>query len=83
LESAIEAGDGGADMLLLDNFDPLSLRKVVSEIKLRHPNLILEASGGINSANVGEYATVGVHYLSSGSLTHSVRSLDVSLQIVS
>ena len=83
LESAIEAGDSGADMLLLDNFDPLSLRKVVSEIKLKHPNIILEASGGINSANVGEYATVGVHYLSSGSLTHSVRSLDVSLQIVS
>ena len=41
-----------------------------------------EASGGINLSNVRSYAITGVDYISIGALTHSVKSLDLSLKIV-
>ncbi|MBL0315342.1 MAG: carboxylating nicotinate-nucleotide diphosphorylase [Flavobacteriales bacterium] len=63
--------------ILLDNFQPDSLREAVKFIQGR---VQTEASGGINENNVMEYARTGVDYISMGALTHQVQSLDLSLK---
>jgi nicotinate-nucleotide pyrophosphorylase (carboxylating) len=69
----------GIRRVLLDNFDTETLARAVSLIDHR---LETEASGSINETNIVEYAKTGVDYISSGSLTHTVRPLDLSLKIV-
>lgn len=69
----------GIDRLLLDNFEPINLSRA---IKIINKRISTEASGGINEDNLVEYAKTGVDYISSGALTNSVRSLDLSLKIV-
>ena len=71
--------EGGADRILLDNFSPDQLKEAV---KLLNHQYITEASGGITQENIAEYAKTGVDYISSGALTHSVKSLDLSLKAV-
>lgn len=68
----------GVQRIMLDNFSPAQLGKAVQRIDNAYET---EASGGIDEDNVLEYALTGVKYLSSGSLTHSIRSLDISLKI--
>jgi nicotinate-nucleotide pyrophosphorylase (carboxylating) len=65
------------DRVLLDNFDYETLKEAV---KLVDHKIITEASGGITFENAYEYAACGVDYISMGSLTHSVKSLDMSLK---
>jgi nicotinate-nucleotide pyrophosphorylase (carboxylating) len=77
LKQVIEIG--GIDRILLDNFDFATLREAVDLIR---GTFITEASGGITEENVLEYAHCGVDYVSMGALTHSVRSLDMSLKAV-
>ncbi|MHB1177973.1 MAG: carboxylating nicotinate-nucleotide diphosphorylase [Daejeonella sp.] len=69
----------GVDRILLDNFTFDKLKEAVALINKR---FITEASGGITEDNVLEYAQCGVDYVSMGALTHSVRSLDISLKAV-
>jgi len=76
LEEVLQCG--GVDRILMDNFDPPALRKAVQLVAGRFET---EASGGIHLGNVREYALTGVDYLSSGSLTHSVRALDMHFRI--
>jgi nicotinate-nucleotide pyrophosphorylase (carboxylating) len=71
---------GGVDRILLDNFNFSDLRDAVNRIEGR---FIIEASGGITIDNIREYADCGVDYISVGALTHSVKSLDLSLKAVS
>ena len=68
---------GGADRILLDNFGLGELKQAVSEVAGR---FITEASGGITVSNARSYALCGVDYISMGALTHSVKSLDMSLK---
>ncbi|WP_234735100.1 carboxylating nicotinate-nucleotide diphosphorylase [Tellurirhabdus bombi] len=68
---------GHVDRIMLDNFKPDELRQMVELIDGR---LITEASGGINETNLRDYAETGVDYISSGALTHQVKSLDLSLK---
>jgi nicotinate-nucleotide pyrophosphorylase (carboxylating) len=70
---------GGVDRILLDNFNYDDLRKAVNLINGRY---ITEASGGITIDNIREHAACGVDYISVGALTHSVKSLDLSLKAV-
>jgi nicotinate-nucleotide pyrophosphorylase (carboxylating) len=70
---------GGINRILLDNFNLDDLREAVKIISGR---FITEASGGITIDNVREYAACGVDYISVGALTHSVKSLDLSLKAV-
>jgi nicotinate-nucleotide pyrophosphorylase (carboxylating) len=72
--------EGGADRILLDNF---SISELKEAVKLIDKRFITEASGGITLENIAAYATTGVDYISSGALTHSVKSLDLSLKAVS
>jgi nicotinate-nucleotide pyrophosphorylase (carboxylating) len=69
---------GLADVVLIDNFDLASMRKAVVMVAGR---LVIEASGGITLDTAAAIAETGVDYLSSGALTHSVRNLDVGLDI--
>lgn len=68
---------GGVDRIMLDNF---SFDKLREAVKLIDGKFITEASGGITEENVKEYANCGVDYISMGALTHSVKSLDISLK---
>lgn len=70
---------GGVDRILLDNFKPAQLCDALNIIEGR---FITEASGGITIDNIREYAECGVDYISMGALTHSVKSLDLSLKAV-
>ena len=68
---------GGINRILLDNFSLQNLRDAVGIIGGRY---ITEASGGITIDNIRQYAECGVDYISVGALTHSVKSLDLSLK---
>ncbi len=69
---------GGADVVLIDNFDLNSMRQAVAMVAGR---LVIEASGGITLDTAAAIAETGVDYLSSGALTHSVTNLDIGLDI--
>ena len=74
------------DMILLDNFTLRDLKKAVQfvrELSKEHgvPKPLLEASGGITLVNVREIAKAGVDRISVGEITHSVRSIDFSLEV--
>ncbi|RYE39127.1 MAG: carboxylating nicotinate-nucleotide diphosphorylase, partial [Sphingobacteriales bacterium] len=68
---------GRVQRIMLDNFSFDMLREAVKLIDRR---FLTEASGGITEANVVDYAACGVDYISMGALTHSVKSLDMSLK---
>jgi len=68
---------GGVVRIMLDNFSYEQIREALKIIDGRYP---VEASGGITPENVREYAETGVDYVSMGYLTHSVKSLDLSLK---
>lgn len=68
---------GGIDRIMLDNFTPDRLKQAVELIDGQYTT---EASGGITEDNVTTYAACGVDYISMGALTHSVKSLDISLK---
>ncbi|HMG06966.1 MAG TPA: carboxylating nicotinate-nucleotide diphosphorylase [Mucilaginibacter sp.] len=70
---------GHVNRILLDNFNFAELREAVNIIQGR---FITEASGGITIDNIREYADCGVDYISVGALTHSVKSLDLSLKAI-
>ncbi|CAN5372944.1 carboxylating nicotinate-nucleotide diphosphorylase [soil metagenome] len=67
-----------ADRIMLDNFQPELIRDAVALINKK---VETEASGGITIENIQQYASTGVDYISVGALTHSVKSLDLSLKI--
>lgn len=68
----------GADVVLLDNMPPLTLREAVMLVK---GAMICEASGGVSLETVGAIAETGVDLISVGALTHSAPVLDVALDI--
>lgn len=69
---------GGVDTIMLDNFTPDDLRAGVALVAGR---AIVEASGGITLETVGDVARTGVDVISVGALTHSVRALDLGLDV--
>ena len=75
---AIQAAEGGADKILLDNMSPDEMRSVVESLP---EGVMTEASGGITLENVREVAMTGVDIISIGALTHSPKALDISIEI--
>ena len=69
---------GGADVVLLDNLDGPALRQAVAMTAGR---VVLEASGNMRLDRIAEVAATGVDYISVGALTHSVRVLDLGLDV--
>lgn len=68
---------GGVDRIMLDNFSP---ERIVESLKTIPPQYETEASGGITLETIRSYAETGVQYISVGALTHSFKSLDMSLK---
>jgi nicotinate-nucleotide pyrophosphorylase (carboxylating) len=70
---------GGFDRIMLDNFTPDEIREALKKIPF---SIETEASGGITEQTIRAYAETGVNFISVGALTHSVKSLDLSLKSV-
>lgn len=70
---------GGIVRIMVDNFSYGDVRQAVKIVDGRYP---IEASGGISPSNVRQYAECGVDYVSLGYLTHSAKSLDLSLKAI-
>ena len=79
LDEVKEAVHSGADMIMLDNMSVESMRKVVEWVKGKVP---LEVSGKVSLDRVREIAALGVDFISVGSLTHSYRSVDISIEFL-
>jgi nicotinate-nucleotide pyrophosphorylase (carboxylating) len=77
-EQVIEAVNAGADVIMFDNRTPDEIKEL---IKLVPSNIITEASGGIQLANIADYRETGVDYISLGYLTHSYKALDISVKV--
>ena len=75
---------GKVDRILLDNFSPAEIRKAVKYISNKSDSYRIETeiSGGVNEKNIRKYASCGADYISVGALTHSAKSLDMSLTAV-
>lgn len=72
----------GAEAILLDNMNPQMLRTMVHIVRseLNRSDIFLEASGGINEESLSDFLITGLDAISVGALTHSVRSVDISLR---
>jgi nicotinate-nucleotide pyrophosphorylase (carboxylating) len=83
-EDVLKAVGAGADVVMLDNFSPEQVRKSVASLKKAklYGKVLLEASGGIRTENIIEFASTGVDLVSLGEITQSPKALDISLEIV-
>ena len=70
---------GGVDVIMLDNMSTEDMKKAVNRIAGKYKT---EASGGITEATLRAVAECGVDYISVGALTHSAKSLDMSLKVI-
>lgn len=78
LDGVKEALAGGADVIMLDNMKPELMKEAVALINHR---AVVEASGGIDESTLAAAAASGVDVISVGALTHSVKALDISMDI--
>ncbi len=78
LREAIEAG---ADIVMLDNQTPEEAAKLVEMSRQLNPNVLIEASGGMDLDHVRSFAQAGVDLISVGKITHSARAVDISFKI--
>jgi nicotinate-nucleotide pyrophosphorylase (carboxylating) len=81
LKELREALAENADAIMLDNFSPKAVREALEIVKASGMDPVIECSGGISEETVSEYVIPGVHVLSVGGLTHSVKALDLSLLV--
>jgi nicotinate-nucleotide pyrophosphorylase (carboxylating) len=73
-----EALSAGADVIMLDNMTPDQIKKAVKKINSK---ALVEVSGGVNLDNLSQLAETGVDFISVGALTHSAKSVDMSMKI--
>ena len=78
MEALQEALEAGADIIMLDNMSPGKIREAAAAV---NGQALLEVSGGITEDNILEYAKAGVDLISVGGITHSVKALDISLDV--
>lgn len=82
LKGLLEAIEAGADIVLLDNMTPEQIKEAVrlaEQHKKGARRVLLEASGGINLQTIASYAEAGADIISSGSITHSAKAIDIGL----
>jgi len=80
---AVEAGLAGADIVLLDNMTPQEVKRSLTllETKKLRDRLLIEVSGGITRENLSNYVKTGADVISIGSITHSAKAIDMSLEV--
>lgn len=84
LNGAVEAAKSGADIIMLDNMSVKEAEETIEALKklgLRD-KVLIEVSGGINEENILDYARLNPDIVSIGEITHSVDSIDVSLEVI-
>lgn len=83
VKDALAAAKARADIIMLDNFSPKQIEKVIKLLKEEdfYEKVLLEASGGITTENVLAYASTGVNIVSLGEITDSTKALDISMGI--
>ncbi len=74
-----EAIGAGADAILLDN---MSVKEMKEAVSIARGRVLLEASGGITLESIGEISKTGINLISVGAITHSARSVDISLEVI-
>ncbi len=74
------AVENGADIVMLDNFSPETAKSTAADLRRIKPGILIEVSGGIKPDNAEDYAQAA-DIISLGSLTHSYRSIDFSMDI--
>ncbi len=77
---AVAAAKNGADIIMLDNMSVVAVKEIYAKIKDIDKHIIVEVSGGIDESNIADYAPFA-DVISSGALTHSYISVDISLRI--
>ncbi len=82
VEAAAKAMDVGADIVMCDNMDSADIREVVLYRNENYPGVLIEASGNITLDNIHEVASTGIDAISSGSIIHQSRWIDLSMKIV-
>ena len=82
LDEVREAIAAGADIIMLDNMDNATMTEAVAIIKAANPSIKTEASGNMNIPRLKEVAATGVDYISVGALTHTVKAMDISMNIM-
>jgi nicotinate-nucleotide pyrophosphorylase (carboxylating) len=81
LQTVLKLGKGIVDIVMLDNF---SIENIKKAVKLNNKKFKIEVSGGVNYRTIGNFSSIkGINIISVGALTHSVRSLDLSLDFIS
>jgi nicotinate-nucleotide pyrophosphorylase (carboxylating) len=78
---AVRAAKLGVDIIMFDNMKPKAIAEGVKKVRKVDPRIIIEASGGITTDNIGEYARAGVDVVSLGALTRDAQWLDFSLDM--
>ena len=81
LDEVHQAIAAGADIIMLDNMDNATMTEAVSIIKAAAPAIKTEASGNMSIPRLKEVAATGVDYISVGALTHTVKAMDISMNI--
>lgn len=82
LQEAVEAATAGADVVMLDNFEPDQLKLDANTLKAQFPYLLIEASGGITVDTMNSYLNDSVDVISQGKLTQGYPAIDYSLKII-
>jgi len=83
-EEALKAAQLGVDIIMLDNMTPEKVRESMAILEKNglRDKVIIEISGGVTEENISAYAETGPDVISLGSLTHSAKAIDMSLEIV-
>jgi nicotinate-nucleotide pyrophosphorylase (carboxylating) len=76
-----EALAAGAEIVLLDNMTPAQVEVAAARAHARH--VVVEVSGGVTLATIGDYARAGADLISVGALTHSAPAVDIGLDVMS
>lgn len=81
LDEVRQAVEAGADIIMLDNMDNAAMAEAVRIIREADRGIKTEASGNMNIARLKEVAATGVDYISVGALTHTVKAMDISMNV--
>ncbi len=81
IDEVHQAINAGADIIMLDNMDTPTMAQAVGIINASGKGIKTEASGNMNIARLKEVASTGVNYISVGALTHTVKGMDISMNI--
>lgn len=81
LDEVRQAIEAGADIIMLDNMDTQSMTEAVKIINAAGKGIKTEASGNMSIPRLKEVAATGVDYISVGALTHTVKGMDISMNI--